>query len=63
MAKPPNEKPTASEFGQLRSYLAQNGMSQADIDEALGTNGNQNTRAETADLLKAYLKNVPAAGS
>jgi len=53
--KPPNETPGPAEFGQLRAYLAQNGMSQAQIDEAIGTAPDGRTRAEIAAELTQWL--------
>lgn len=49
----------ANEFGQLRAYLAQNSVSQAEIDEAIGTAASGRTRSEVADDLTAWLKTRP----
>lgn len=59
MAKPANDQMPANEFGQLRAYLAQNSVSQAEIDEAIGTAASGRTRSEVADDLTAWLKTRP----
>ena len=51
--KSPNEKPDANEFGQLRSYLAQAGFSQAWI--AANTD-KDNTRQQNIEQLKEALR-------
>ena len=51
-----NDVPSNSEWGALRSFLAQNGWSQAQIDEALGP-GPANpgrTMGENAELLRVW---------
>lgn len=57
--KNPNESPGAAEFGQLRSYLATNGVSQADINSVIGTDVGGQTRSEIVDKLKAWLFLAP----
>ncbi|MFW2441123.1 MAG: hypothetical protein ACN4GR_17330 [Arenicellales bacterium] len=59
--KTPNEMPDASEFGQLRSYLARNGFKQAWIRAAIGNNPSGRTRAEITGVLIAELKVLPKA--
>ena len=56
MQKPPKDNMPANEFGQLRAYLAQQGVSQAEIDEAIGTAPAGRTRAGVADDMGAWLK-------
>lgn len=50
--------PSPNEFGQLRSFLAQNGMSQAQIDEAVGTAAAGRTRLEIANELREWLRTL-----
>lgn len=59
--KLPDEMPDASEFGLLRAYLAQAGVSQAQIIEWIGTSPAGRTRAEIAEALRAGLKGLPKA--
>jgi hypothetical protein len=51
----PNGIPSQAEFGLLRAYLAKSKMSQAQIDEAIGTAPNGRTRAEIASEITAWL--------
>ncbi len=53
--KLPNSTPSAAEFGQLRAFLAQSGVSQADIDKAVGTAAKGRTRAQIVRELIAWL--------
>lgn len=53
-ANPPNGTPGAAEFGMLRAYLAQHGMSQAQIRQAIGTGAQGRTRAQIAAELAAF---------
>jgi len=61
MAKPKDEAMGGPEFGQLRAYLAVQGISQAMIDEAVGTAPNGRTRNEVAADLRAWLRTRPKA--
>lgn len=65
MLKPPTDTMPANQFGQLRAYLAQppNSVSQAEINEAVGTAAGGRTRLEVAGELVAWLKTRPASGS
>lgn len=51
----------SSEFGQLRAFLAQNGVSQAQITEVIGVGAQGRTRAEIAAELRAWFKELPKA--
>lgn len=51
----------ASEFGELRSFLAQNGVSQAQITEVIGVGAQGRSRAEIADELRTWFKELPKA--
>jgi hypothetical protein len=53
----PNGVPGAAEFGLLRAYLAQRGMSQVQINAAIGNTPQGRTRAEIADALRQWLAN------
>lgn len=53
------QEPTAAEFGKLRAYLAQNGVSQSEIREAVEDSAG--TRGEIADKLRAWLRERPRA--
>ncbi len=50
--------PNANEFGQLRAYLAQNGMSQAQINRAVGTAPAGRTRLEITNELRGWLRTL-----
>ena len=52
----PDIGPSAAEFGKWRSFLARNGVSQAQIKAWLG---GSRTRREIADELKSRLKDLP----
>lgn len=53
--------PPASEFGRLRSYLARQGVSQAQIREVIGNGAQGRTRAQIADELREWLRTRPKA--
>ena len=53
--RPPDAMPPASEWGQLRSFLARQGISQAQIRAAIGQNINGRSRAQIASQLVAWL--------
>lgn len=52
-------KPPANEFGQLRSYLARSGVSQAQIKQAIGGSVGGRDRAAVAQMLREWLKTRP----
>jgi len=53
--------PTANEFGKIRSMLAKNGISQAQIKTAIGTGAKGRKRSEIADTLRDWLNELPKA--
>ena len=53
--RPPNKPQPPNEFGQLRSYLARMGYTQAQIKEAIGSTPNGRTRSEIAGQLKLWI--------
>ena len=60
--KPSNEKPSASEFGLLRAYLATNGVSQATINERIPAGAHATmTRADIVAEMKAMCQSFPKA--
>lgn len=59
--KPRNGVPNANEFGKIRSFLARNGVSQAQITEVVGVGAQGRSRAEIAGLLKDWFKILPKA--
>lgn len=59
---PPSASPSAAEFGQLRAFLAMNGVSQAEIDAAIGKTISKRTRAFIAEQLRDWLALRPRAG-
>jgi hypothetical protein len=59
--KPSNGVPDANEFGKIRSYLAQQGVKQADITEYLGTSVGGRNRGEIAASLKDMCRSFPKA--
>ena len=61
ISKPRGDTPPAAEFGLLRAYLAQQGVSQAEITEAIGIGAQGRSRAEITDELRAWLKTRPKA--
>jgi len=56
-----NESPSANEFGKIRSMLAKNGVSQAQIKTAIGTGAKGRKRSEIADTLREWLNELPKA--
>lgn len=50
-----DERPSANEWGQLRAFLARNGLSQAQIGAAVGDNINGRSRGDIAAALNAWL--------
>jgi len=52
-------KPTASEFGQWRSYLARYGVTSTEINRALGAAVKGRTRDEIVQKLRQWLKKRP----
>lgn len=54
--RPPHEPPTPAEFGLRRAYLAQQGMSQAQIDAAIGQYGDGRSRRHISSDLRTWLK-------
>jgi len=59
--KPKDGIPPANEWGKLRSYLAQQGISQAQIKEAVGGSVAGRKRGEICEMLRAWLKARPRA--
>lgn len=59
---PPSANPSAAEFGQLRAFLAQNGVPQAEIDAAVGKTISKRTRAFITEQLRDWLALRPKAG-
>lgn len=59
--KPKNGVPSAAEFGLLRAYLAQNGVSQADITDAIGIGAQGRSRDEITTELRDWYKTRPKA--
>ena len=59
--KPKDGIPQANEWGKLRSYLAQQGISQAQIKEAVGGSVAGRKRGEISDALRLWLKERPRA--
>ena len=58
-----NGQPTASEFGQLVSYLARSGnLNASTVREMIGNAGNGRTREHIAGDVAVLLKNRPKAG-
>lgn len=60
-AKVKEVTPDASEFGQLRSYLARLGVKQADITTVIGTGAQGRTRLQIAAELRGWLAARPKA--
>ena len=56
-----NETPDAAEFGRLRAFLAQQGVKQAEIRDAVGTGANGRTRAQISQEIQAWLYTRPKA--
>jgi len=57
MSRKRNEQPSAADFGKFRAWLAQNGASQAEVNEALGTRVDGRSRDEIVTGLQVWLKN------
>jgi hypothetical protein len=53
-----NEEPPANEFGNLRSYLGQNGVDQEDITAAIGSSSGGRDRGQITEDLKAWLRTL-----
>lgn len=53
--------PNAADFGQLRAGLARAGVSQAQINAAVGTAANGRTRAQICEQLREWMRSLPAA--
>lgn len=51
--------PPPNEFGQIRSFLARNGVSQAEITEVVGVGAQGRSRGEIAGLLRGWMKGLP----
>lgn len=60
-SKPRSGTPPASEFGRLRSYLARNKVSQAQIRAVIGTGARGRSRSEIAQLLREWMQALPKA--
>lgn len=45
----------ANQFGQLRAWMARNGFSQRQINDAIGVGAQGRTRAQITDQLRGYL--------
>ena len=56
--RPKDGQPTANEFGQLRSWLARQGVTQARITEAIGDDHTQ-TRAQIVQKLTVFCQQLP----
>ena len=56
---PGNQPPTAAEFGQLRARLAIRGMTQAQINAAIGTAPNGRPRDAIVKQLTDWLRARP----
>ncbi len=54
--------PDANEFGMIRSFLARNGVSQAQITAVIGTGAQGRSKADIAALLRAWMRTLPRAG-
>ena len=59
--KDKNTEPDSNEFGQLISFLAQNGMTVQAAQAVIGTNPNGRTRQQIADELREWLRTRPKA--
>jgi hypothetical protein len=53
-----SQVPSSNEFGQLRSYLAQNGASQQQIKQAVGDSVDGRSRSEIVDGLKNWMRTL-----
>lgn len=52
---------SASEFGEIRSFLARAGVSQAQIREVIGAGTRGRSRGEIAQLLRKWMRGLPRA--
>ena len=53
--KSPSARPSAAEFGMLRAALAQAGVSQSEINKAIGSAVNGRSRRQITASLLAWL--------
>ena len=51
--------PSNGDFGQIRSFLARNKVSQAQITAVIGTGAQGRSRGEIAEQLRAWMKTLP----
>ena len=51
--------PSAAEFGSLRAYLTQVGVSQEEITAVIGNGAQGRSRAEIVEELRVWLKALP----
>ena len=54
---------TADDFGQVRSYLARQGVSQATIKDVIGVGSQGRSQAEITAVLRAWMHDLPKAGT
>ena len=59
--KPKDGEMSPNEWGKLRSYMAQQGIKQAQIREAIGDQLQGRKTSEVCDALRAWLKTRPKA--
>lgn len=59
--KNPNEIPSGAEFGQLISFMAQNGMTATAARAVIGDNPNDRIRAQITQELIYWQKTLPKA--
>ena len=62
-SKGKHEPIPSNEWGQLRSYLAQQKVRQATIKEVIGTGALGRRREEICDALRKWMKELPKAGT
>lgn len=55
------ERPSASEFGQLRAHLARSGVAQSTIKSVLGDTVGGRDRATIVEVLRKWLRDRPPA--
>ncbi len=60
-SNPRNGVSPTAEFGQIRAYLAIQGVSQGEITTVIGTGAQGRSRAEIAELLRLWMRNLPKA--
>jgi len=58
-----NAEGSPNEFGMVRSYLARQGVKQAQIKAVIGVGSQGRSRAEIVDLLKAWMHDLPKAST